>query len=75
MNKKLKNNIAPKITISTGPPTNFKNYFLQEYNKKFKLTKTNAEIVGKWNYYTGQQKPNNPDKWSIDNHILRMKKP
>ena len=68
--------VAPTLptVVSKGPPIDFKAYFLQEYNNKFKTIKTNTEITGKWTYYLTLLKGTKPTKQTIDARIKIMKK-
>ena len=71
--------VAPALPtqITAGPSVNFKDYFLQEYNKIFnkvnKGDKTKKEIAGKWIYYLSLIKPNTPSKTTIDDRIKNLK--
>jgi len=64
----------PKIGVSKGPGVDFKQYFVDEYNKKFKDTKTKRDLQNKWNYYLTKNNPNPPNKASVDAYVLKVKK-
>ena len=71
--------VAPALPtqITAGPSVNFKDYFLQEYNKKFnkanKGDKTKKDIAGKWSYYLTLIKGATPSKTTIDDRIKNLK--
>ena len=71
--------VAPALPtqITAGPSVNFKDYFLQEYNKKFnkvnKGDKTKKDIAGKWSYYLTLIKGSTPSKTTIDDRIKNLK--